>query len=510
MNSAEIAKPNRAISLQAAAGLLLCAIGFYLTRLEPYEVRTRIASAGGCNLPTDVYEPRSGSPVGTVVLFHGLSANKKVMAFTAQEFANQDLRVFVPDLPGHGKAPGPFSPDRAEACAASLVRDLAALKAIIPERTVLAGHSMGGAIATRVAAKIPVAGVIAISPAPMHPSPSVASELLLFPSPPPLAPHSLILSAEWEPVAIRRIAQDLVTASIDTSSKHQVIPRTSHVSILFDPATFESIRTWTGQLLGTNPSAPFPKNRPALGCLLGIFGLTLLAPPFLREFSPDLSLASLKVPPPRVPILRGLATIAILSIFSATALRFLPAIPLVHLFQGDYLAALLFLVGVGSLAIHRKSLPAFKSLFTPGIAGSTIAAIILIALFGAWFALTFHEAGLTPARWLRLPLLVFLFLPWHLSEEILLGAATRSPDLPRVLRAIVSRAILWLTAVAAIFYLHSGQFIFVLLPVYFAMFSVLQRLAMDVIRLRTPSLPAAAIFGAILLAGFVLAILPIA
>ena len=61
-------------------------------------------------MATDIYEARSGTPVGSIILFHGLSANKKVMAFTAQEFANQELRVFVPDLPGHGKTPGPFSP----------------------------------------------------------------------------------------------------------------------------------------------------------------------------------------------------------------------------------------------------------------------------------------------------------------------------------------------------------------------------------------------------------------
>src|SRR6266481_3581466 len=165
MSSTGAAKLFPRVLLQAAAGLLLCAFGFYLTHRDPYEVRTVLATAGGCNMPTDIYEPRSGSPAGSVILFHGLSANKKVMTFTAQEFANEELRVFVPDLPGHGKTPGPFSPERVETCADALVRDLAARKAIIRERTILAGHSMGGAIATRVAANFSVAGVIAISPA---------------------------------------------------------------------------------------------------------------------------------------------------------------------------------------------------------------------------------------------------------------------------------------------------------------------------------------------------------
>src|SRR5258708_13272019 len=205
MSSAGASKLSRRVILQAAAGLLLCAFGFYLTHRDPYEVRTVLATAGGCNMPTDIYEPRSGSPAGSVILFHGLSANKKVMTFTAQEFANEELRVFVPDLPGHGKASGPFSPERAEFCAGALVRDLAIRKAIFPQRTLLAGHSMGGALAARIAAQFPVAGVIAISPAPMHPTPEVATELLLFQTPPQLAGPSLILTPQWDPTSLRPI-----------------------------------------------------------------------------------------------------------------------------------------------------------------------------------------------------------------------------------------------------------------------------------------------------------------
>src|SRR5262249_47938442 len=145
-DSKDVPKLSRRELLQAAAGLLLCAFGFLLVHRDPAEVRTVLASAGGCSMPVDIYEPRSGTPSGSVVLLHGLSANKKVMQFTAQGFANQDLRVYAPDLPGHGKAPGPFSPARAEACALALVRDLAARNAILPARTILAGHSMGGAI----------------------------------------------------------------------------------------------------------------------------------------------------------------------------------------------------------------------------------------------------------------------------------------------------------------------------------------------------------------------------
>ena len=505
-----IRKINRRAVLQGAVGILLCVLGFFLARRESYEVRTVLATAGGCNMPTDIYEARSGTPVGSVVLFHGLSANKKVMAFTAQEFANQELRVFVPDLPGHGKTPVPFSPVRVETCAHALVRDLAARHAIIPERSILVGHSMGGAIAARIAANFTVAGVIAISPAPMHPAPGVAPELLLFPTPPVLAAHSLVLSAAWEPASIRQIAQDLVTKSTNSPIKYEVIPGTTHVSILFSPAAFATIRSWTSQILGTDPLAPLPRNMPGLGCIIGLLGLVILAPPFLREMSVPPSQQTSGGSDPPSSFLRTAFSLAILSVLAVTLLHFFVPFRFLHIFQGDYLASFLLIVGVTMLALHRKSLPGLNSFFTKITASSAAAAILLILLFGAWFELTYYEAWLTPARWLRFPILFLAVLPCHLAEELFLGSPTASTRLRRLLRFFAFRGILWLILVGAIFYLHSAQFIFVLLIIYFALFSLLQRLASEVIRVQTRSVPAAAIFGAILLAGFVLAIVPIA
>ncbi len=509
MTPANAPKPERGVLLRTAAGLLLCALGYFVAHRESYEVRTVLATAGGCNMPTDIYEPRSGTPLGSVVLFHGLSANKKVMSFNAEEFANQDLRVFVPDLPGHGKTAGSFSPAHVESCGEALVRDLAIRRAIIPERTILAGHSMGGAIAARVASHLGVAGVIAISPAPMHPAPGLAPELLLFPTPPVLAPHSLVLSAAWEPATARQIASDLVTQSADASSKYEVIPRTTHVSILFAPATFEAIRSWTAQVLGISSEAPLPKNMPALGCILGLLGLSLLAPPFLREIS---AASPEKLPDDSSVPFSLLRTALLLALFGSLALvvlRFAVPFRFVHIFQGDYLASYLFLIGVAVLAIRRQAIPALKTFFSSATASGTAAAVLLVLLFGAWFELAFYEAWIIPARWLRFPVLFLALLPWHLAEETFLGSPSINPRVRRVLQALCFRTILWFILLGGTLYLHSAQFLFVLLAIYFIVFSILQRITMDIIRVRTRSVPAAAIFGAILLAGFALTILPI-
>ncbi|HKF25918.1 MAG TPA: alpha/beta fold hydrolase [Candidatus Acidoferrum sp.] len=506
---------NRRGRLEAAAGVLLCALGYGLAHRDSYEVRTVLATAGGCQMATDIYEPRSGPPQGSVVLFHGLAANKKVMSFTAQEFANQELRVFVPDLPGHGRTPGPYSATRADSCADAFLRNLVARKAIAPERTILGGHSLGGAIAIRAARAIPVAGVIAISPAPMQAVPGFSEEMILFHDAPPLPPHSLVLTGQWEPGPIKLLGRRLVASASDSSSRYQLIPGTSHVSILFSAGTFLAVRAWTAQLLGTSPDAPFPRNMPALASILGIAGLAILVPPFLREANTRDRDSAVKHPlrpsEDTPPFFRGLLLSGLAGVAAALVLasRFIP-VRFVGLVHGDYLAVFLFLSGLLILAGYRKSLPPWPGVPASPLAATCASALVLVLLYAGWFELTFYEAWLTPARWLRFPLLLLLVFPWQLAEEILLGRPASSPDGRRLAKAFALRALVYVPMFAGIRYFHSGAVLLFLLLAYFVVFSLLQRLACDLVRFRTQSPAAAAIFGAILLAAFALAIFPVA
>src|SRR4029077_19102658 len=97
-------------AIRAVAGVLLCGVGLCLAQPTPYRERTYIFNADGCRLETTIVEKPVGGGHGSVLLFHGISANKKIMSYLARGFAEQDLRVYVPDLPGHGRTPGPFSP----------------------------------------------------------------------------------------------------------------------------------------------------------------------------------------------------------------------------------------------------------------------------------------------------------------------------------------------------------------------------------------------------------------
>src|SRR5712692_5630890 len=270
-------------AMRALAGILLCGLGLWLALPTPYRERTYIFKAEGCRLETTIVEKHVGGGQGSVLFFHGISANKKIMLYFARGFAEQGLRVYVPDLPGHGRTPGPFSPARVEQCGETLLRELLARGMINADRTILAGHSMGGAIAERIAARVPVAGLIVVSPAPMRAAHGVTPEKLLFRDPPILPPHSLVMVGSLELESMRGNAADLVASHGEETAKFLEIPAASHVSILFSRAAMRASQEWSARLLHLPSTAGLPSHRPLLGALGGFLGILLIAGPFLRE-----------------------------------------------------------------------------------------------------------------------------------------------------------------------------------------------------------------------------------
>jgi hypothetical protein len=177
------------------------------------------------------------------------------------------------------------------------------------------------------------------------------------------------------------------------------------------------------------------------------------------------------------------------------------------LFQGDYLAGFFLLVGIGLVALHLK-LAQKKFPVKPGVLlAAAFAALILHLLVTGWFDLTITGSWMNLQRWAKFPLFFFAAFLFLYGLEIMLGPVGQ----PRRRYAIDLFSILlaWACLSIGAFYLHSGQILVVLLAPYFALFFVLSRLGARLVRQRTASATAAAVFGAILLAGFCLVLFPV-
>jgi alpha-beta hydrolase superfamily lysophospholipase len=512
--------------LRAVAAITLLLTGFLLTRTSSYREKTVIAAAGGCSMEMDIVEPASGAGQDSVVLFHGLSANKKIMSYLARGFAEQGLRVFVPDFPGHGRTPGPFTPARVEECAESLLRGLSARGTIDPQRTVLAGHSMGAVIALRVAARVRVAGVIAISPAPTRPAHGVSPEMLLFQDAAPLPANALVLSGGLEPESMRGSAKDLWTSRMDSPGKagifdvaatredsgianYYVIPRATHVSLLFTPATVALSQEWTARLLHLANPVRLPSLRGLMGCFLGLAGLLLLAGPFLREVLGKRRMDESTAAGRHIPFLRLFLEIISVSLLVVLLLRFWLPLRFLHVFEGDYLASFFLLAGILLLLLHYREARAALAVKAAPLLGAVFSGLIIFLLTTGWIDLTATESWLSASRWLRFPVVFIAVFAFCLAMEVVLGPIAVRSGWRRLTMALALLLVVWLVLVGGVFYLHTGEILLGLLAPYFALLFVFQRMGSDLVRRETCSAAAAGAFGAILWAGFCLALFPV-
>src|SRR6516164_11770685 len=394
-------------TLLAVSGIFLLVTGSILTfyASRRYTVHRYMVDAGSCRMNMDMIRRADSAPgadLGAVVLFHGISANKLIMQYIARSFAELGLRVYVPDLPGHGRSPGPFTPVEAEACAASFVRGLAARGMIVPAKTILAGHSMGGAVALRIAEKIRPAGVIAISPAPMQEGHGIGGENLLFHGVPRIMPNTLIMAARIEPKGLRASAEDLVKGSTDPTVRYSLVPWTSHVGVLFSPTAARQSQAWAARVLSVRDTGRLPSRADLFGCGLGLLAILLLSGPFIRE-------ATGKQPqeepePARLPTgVRAAIEVAVVSMLVVLLLRFWLPLRLLHLYEGDYVASFFLLVGLALVLLHPRLAAAHFRTKPVLLVGAALAGLLLHFLITGWFGMAATSSWLTLQRWLRFP-----------------------------------------------------------------------------------------------------------
>jgi pimeloyl-ACP methyl ester carboxylesterase len=507
----------------AIVGAILLSFGAQWIRRAQLPQHEIVLTDRGCHTPATVMDPPPGvTAVGAAIVLHGLAANRRVMTYLGSDFAGHGFRTYLIDLPGHGDNTDSFSFSRAEQCATVAVESLIRTQAIDPDKTILVGHSMGGAIAIRMADRDPVKATIAISPAPMTLPRRMPSNLLVFSAQFDLTPlksqaRALAAAAGGERVAPEDFGEQRAFQLVDS-------PLSTHTSMLLDHGIAHRSELWAMQSLF--PAIPaktlevnqalatyetFGQGRRRLaGGVLGLLGLLLLFPLGLAAASmlagplrTDLPTAQ-----PRYPLVLveglacALAGTLVLILF--TPLRF------VHLYSGDYLASLVLIVGALLLALNwNVARESWSSRARPLIAAVLLGFAVILA-FGAWLNWQLADMWLNAPRWVRFAELLPVAAIFCYAEEVVLGpvGAGRRRAL-RLAVFLTLRLELWLACLLAYYAFASGQVLILILVATLAGFSILQRLATDALRVRTGSATAAALFDAILAAWFIAAVFPL-
>ena len=510
-------------TILAIAGLCLVAVGAFFIVRSSIPLQEILVGGDLCHTPTTILDPPSGvNAIGAAILLHGLGANRRTMMYLGSDLAEHGIRSYLIDLPGHGDSTDAFTFLNAEECAAATLEFLIREGQIEAKKSVLVGHSMGGAIAIRMADRNPVAATIAISPAPM-----------ILPRRMPA--NLLVLSGQYDMWPMRRQAEALAVAAgrarTDASDfaerrafRLQVVPHATHTSLIVERAVAQLTEQWAMESLLPNADAKTPPlnlnlathdrfNRGGqrlAGAVLGLLGLVLLFP-----LCPALVGVLTGPPHPESHIVRPahalvVAEQAVCALFSVLLLTVVLPLRFLRLYNGDYLASLLLISGVLLLLMNRKCVkPAFsrsaKALTATGVLG--LAAMLAM---GAWFNWQLGDLWMNAPRWLRFAELLPAAWIFCFAEEVVLGPVTMGKR--RAVRfaiSLVLRLELWLACVLGYYMLANGQALLGVLVTGLAVFSILQRAATDELRRQTGSATAAAAFGAILAAWFIAAVFPL-
>jgi pimeloyl-ACP methyl ester carboxylesterase len=560
--------------------LVLAAIGAFLLLMSTWAIhKTELPSeqlmviAGSCRLPVTVIEPTQRETQHAAIVFHGLAANRRVMRVFGESLAAEDdVRTYLVDLPGHGDNTDAFSFPRAGDCAAAFVEKLARDGRIDPRETAVAGHSMGAAIAIRLADRVPVAATVALSPAPMVLPRRMPANLLVF-------------SAQYDIPPLKREAEILATAAggdrttmgdfAQLRAFHlEHVAKGNHHSVIVDPNVAEQCASWMEDSLdpakakasgflrwthevewGSSDAAPFYHAKTTLARALsariapvaGLVGLLLMFPlavtiaeraqesNFPGQKPSETNTDSSAGPKPRASIQTSfsersparsaagtvLVTIrpsrvlalcegAVFAFAGVLILTFVVPLGFVHMYSADYLASLLLIFGVLLLVVNRSAARRVWSWNArEAVAGGVVGFAVMLA-FGAWMNWRLADLWLPGARWWRFALLLPFCFVFSFAEEVVLGPI--GPGRQRVFRFVLFlllRFELWFAAAFAFYALGSGQALIGVLAPALAGFSILQRLGTDQIRVRTGSAVGASIFGAILAAWFIAAVYPL-
>ena len=514
--------------LFAAMGLSLFSLSAVFLLRERAPVR-EIAIPQSCGMPVQVMDPPIHNDVPAAVVFHGLGANAVIMRSLAQYIASMGFRVYLFDLPGHGNNQDHFSFEHAEECAAKAISELERSGGIRPESTVLIGHSMGGALAIRMADYFPSAATIALSPAPMIRTGRMPAGAALMSPPRRMPINLLILMGQFDFPYSRESADELVrmgggqrSQPVDFLQKRALklvtVPGATHTSLIFNVTRDSPLASWLNASLPSSAGHPVVNLiRPELWGVLGLLGLLFLFPLAAGSTARVFKLENSSVAAGGYSGSRAVLSWMAAGLFAVTALKLIPQLNFLPMLYGGYLASCLFLAGIALLVVIRMS-PAkdgasrSSALDWKGVLAGALLGVATMIVLGAWLTLQLSDTWLNAPRWLRFFPAVLACLPYALAEERTLGAPSAANLRERTRRYLLFgalRLLIWLSILFALYVYSSGQILLSVLVFYLGIFSLLTRFGADAVHRRTGSPAGAAVFTAILMAWFIAAVFPL-
>jgi pimeloyl-ACP methyl ester carboxylesterase len=494
-------------------GAALLVEGAYLIASSRGASRSFLLEAGRefPAVPVTVLEPTAPALNGSIVVLHGLGANRVIMLTQGQRLAAAGFRVYLFDGPGHGNNSSAFSFARVEACAIAILEALSKRGEIVLNRTVLVGHSMGGGIAILVGGRFPLAGTIVVAPAPE-------------PLPRKLPANLLVVIPQFDVPVIQQMERALAERggarrekpsdfASGNAFREIILPGRSHTGAVFDPtATVEAAR-WAAAAMGaTLPPSYEVGWRSLLGGLMGLAGLGFLFPLAASGFARAWNVRAAQEEGEAAGTVAAIVYWILSALVGISILAFWVPLEFLHLYSGDYLASLALISSVPLLALLRPNWSRCSRAPRGSLGMVVSLGFSTLLAFGVWLNLQIANLWMNAPRWERFPALACVLLPYCLAEEIALGSPAKLKFGRRCARFgeyLLLRFLTWFAAAYAVFTGLANPVLMVFFVGYLAIFSIGQRLAADAVRRRTGSPAAAAVFGAILGAWFVAAAFPL-
>lgn len=223
-----------------------------------------LRAADGVRLHGWWIPPEGGGGCGAVLFLHGNAGHLAGRAFLARRLSAAGYGALLVDYRGYGRSEG--SPDeeglRLDARAAH--RHLLRERGVPPDRLVVAGHSLGAAVAARLATERPAAGVVLTGA--FVSVPELGAELYgwlpdgMFRGWPTQRFETRARAAELElPALVARGGRDRVVPSAQTRAVHEALagparwheaPAAGHGDLWADDGFWDVLRPFLDEVTG--------------------------------------------------------------------------------------------------------------------------------------------------------------------------------------------------------------------------------------------------------------------